>query len=62
VSRLSPFLLLAAIAVAVTLAVNLIHREHHKRCTHGVSSIGPVRVVDGKPRGSTRPHTEACLR
>jgi hypothetical protein len=32
-------------------------------CTHGVSSIGPVTLVDGKiVGGSTVPHTEACLR
>ena len=31
-------------------------------CTHGVSSIGPVEIVDGKVvGGSTTPDTEACL-
>jgi hypothetical protein len=31
-------------------------------CTHGVSSIGPVEIANGKiVRGSTTPHTEACL-
>jgi hypothetical protein len=31
-------------------------------CTHGVSSIGPVEISDGKVvGGSTTPHTEACL-
>ncbi len=35
-------------------------RSH--RCTHGVSSIGPVEIVNGKlVGGSTTPHTEACL-
>ena len=32
------------------------------RCTHGVSSIGPVEIENGKVvGGSTTPHTEACL-
>jgi hypothetical protein len=32
------------------------------RCTHGVSSIGPVYFRDGKVvGGDTTPHTEACL-
>ena len=32
------------------------------RCTHGVSSIGPVEIANGKViGGSTTPHTEACL-
>ena len=31
-------------------------------CTHGVSSIGPVEIANGKlVGGSTTPHTEACL-
>jgi hypothetical protein len=37
------------------------NRSH--RCTHGVSSIGPVEIANGKVvGGSTTPHTEACLR
>jgi hypothetical protein len=32
------------------------------RCTHGVSSIGPVEIANGKVvGGSATPHTEACL-
>ena len=31
------------------------------RCTHGVSSIGPVYLKDGKVVGNATPHTEACL-
>jgi hypothetical protein len=32
------------------------------RCTHGVSSIGPLEIANGKlVGGSTTPHTEACL-
>jgi hypothetical protein len=31
-------------------------------CTHGVSSLGPVELANGKiVRGSDTPHTEACL-
>lgn len=31
------------------------------RCSHGVSSYGPVRVRDGKVVGRPKPTTEACL-
>jgi hypothetical protein len=30
-------------------------------CTHGVSSVGPVTLVQGRLSGDTVPHTEACL-
>jgi hypothetical protein len=30
-------------------------------CTHGVSSIGPVYLKDGKVVGDAAPQTEACL-
>lgn len=34
----------------------------HVRCTHGVSSIGPVYIQNGKVvGGDTTPDTEACL-
>lgn len=33
-----------------------------RRCTHGVSSVGPVVVAHGKVvAGSTVPDTQACL-
>jgi hypothetical protein len=33
-----------------------------QRCTHGVSSIGPVTIEHGKiVGGDTTPQTEACL-
>jgi hypothetical protein len=33
-----------------------------QRCTHGLSSIGPVTIVDGKIVGGLpAAHTEACL-
>jgi hypothetical protein len=34
-----------------------------QRCTHGLSSIGPVQIANGKIiGGSATPHKEACLR
>ena len=34
----------------------------NQRCTHGVSSIGPVIIENGKVvGGDTTPHTDACL-
>ena len=36
--------------------------DHADHCTHGVSSLGPLELANGKPvGGSTTPHTEACL-
>lgn len=32
-----------------------------RSCTHGLSSIGPVYLRDGRVVGDTTPHTEACL-
>jgi hypothetical protein len=57
---------LVAFAIAVSvLVVGLAAaapgspRQH---CTHGLSSIGPVVIKDGKVvGGDTIPHTEACL-
>ena len=37
-------------------------QETGKRCTHGVSSIDPIVLANGKVvGGSLTPHTEACL-
>ena len=34
----------------------------NQACTHGVSSVGPVEIVNGQVvGGSTTPHTDACL-
>ena len=30
-------------------------------CTHGVSSVGPVTLTQGRVGGDTTPHTQACL-
>lgn len=58
---------LVALAIALSLAAVLglaaaSPGEAHERCTHGLSSIGPVIVEHGKVvGGDTTPHTEACL-
>ena len=58
---------LVAIAIALSLAVLLglaaaSPGEAPKRCTHGLSSVGPVVVENGKVvGGDTTPDTEACL-
>ena len=48
--------------VVIALAVSD-RSQAHQRCTHGVSSIGPVFLKDGKVVGgdTTLPHTEACF-
>jgi hypothetical protein len=36
---------------------------HTRACTHGVSSIGPVEIVNNKFVGGLAiPHTEVCIR
>ncbi len=36
--------------------------QAHERCTHGLSSIGPVFIKNGKVvGGDTTPNTQACL-
>jgi hypothetical protein len=53
-------LLLVFVLVGAAKGDDKPKRSH--RCTHGVSSIGPVEIVNGKMvSGSTTPHTEACL-
>ena len=54
--------LVILLLVLVTSARGDVRPTHARPCTHGVSSIGPVEIVDGKVvGGSTIPHTEACL-
>jgi hypothetical protein len=54
-----------AIAVSVLVVIGLASAtpgSARQRCTHGVSSIGPVYIENGKVvGGATTPHTEACL-
>jgi hypothetical protein len=52
----------AAIAVAVGFGVAAAGRNPTPRCTHGLSSIGPVEIQNGRIVGGDQvPHTEACL-
>lgn len=58
---------LIALAMALSVALGLVlvaasPGRAHVRCTHGVSSIGPVYIQNGKVvGGDTTPDTEACL-
>jgi hypothetical protein len=58
-------LVVLAIALSVLVVIGLVAAvpgQAHQRCTHGVSSIGPVFLENGKVvGGDTTPHTEACL-
>ena len=59
----------AAIALAAALAAAFVFgvaaaagRNATPRCTHGLSSIGPVQIQNGRiVGGDSVPHTEACL-
>lgn len=54
-------LLLVLIAVGAARGENRAS-GHRRGCTHGVSSVGPVEIANGKVvGGSTTPTTEACL-
>ena len=54
-------LLLVLVVVGAARVNDESNRSH--RCTHGLSSIGPVQIMNGKVvGGSATPHTEACLR
>jgi hypothetical protein len=63
--RITLALWLVAIALALLLVVGAAKgggKPHKARCTHGVSSIGPLVIANGRPvSGSTTPATEACL-
>jgi hypothetical protein len=53
-------LVLVGILIAVVLATTA--TADSPRCTHGVSSVGPVVLKDGHLSGDTQPRTETCLR
>jgi hypothetical protein len=55
-------LVLVALAAAGIAALS-VHAAATRRhaCTHGLSSVGPVTIVDGHVVGSAVAHTEACL-
>jgi hypothetical protein len=54
-----------AIVLSAVLVVGLVAASPgraRQRCTHGVSSVGPVYINDGKiVGGDTTPDTQACL-
>ena len=54
-----------AITVAILVVIGLaaaVPGSARQRCTHGVSSIGPVYIENGKVvGGDTTPQTDACL-
>ena len=54
-----------AVALAVVVVLGLVAANPgraRQRCTHGVSSIGPVYIANGKVvGGDTTPDTQACL-
>jgi hypothetical protein len=54
-----------AIALSLVVVLGLVAARPgraHARCTHGLSSIGPVYIAHGKVvGGDTTPDTEACL-
>jgi len=54
--------MLAAACVACLHLTSVARGQAGPRCTHGMSSVGPVFLKDGKiVGGDTTPHTEACL-
>jgi hypothetical protein len=63
--RITLGLWLVAMALSLLLLVDAARGGGQARkagCTHGVSSIGPMVIAKGEAfRGSTTPHTQACL-
>jgi hypothetical protein len=55
-------ILAAALLLAATSSAERVEAGSTPACTHGLSSIGPVSIRDGKVvGGDDAPHTEACL-
>lgn len=55
-------LAVALVAVLITGLASAEPVRAHPPCTHGLSSIGPVYLENGKVvAGDTTPITEACL-
>ena len=55
-------ILAAVLLFAATSSAERMTAGAKPACTHGVSSIGPVVLRDGKVVGGNgTPHTEACL-
>lgn len=63
--RITLGLWLTAVALLVLVLVGVARGDEtrkHQPCTHGVSSIGPMVIANGKAvSGSTQPDTQACL-
>ena len=54
--------LVAVLLFAATSSAERMNAGTTAACTHGLSSIGPVSLRNGKVvGGSGTPHTEACL-
>jgi hypothetical protein len=58
VARLLRLLLLGVLLAIVLVATATAGRP---ACTHGVSSVGPVTLTEGRLSGDATPHTQACL-
>jgi hypothetical protein len=55
-------ILAAVLLLAATSSAERSNADPTPACTHGMSSIGPVVLRDGKVvAGDGTPHTEACL-
>jgi hypothetical protein len=55
--------LLRLVLVGVVLAIVVVTTATADSpvCTHGVSSVGPVTLTNGRLSDDATPHTEACL-
>jgi len=54
-------IVLAAVAVIVSALVLFAEYRPATKCTHGISSAGPVTIVGGKAKVEQKPYTRACL-
>jgi hypothetical protein len=60
--RIAVLLWLVVVGAAAGIAITSVRADEKPPCTHGVSSIGPVTIVNGTVvAGSTVPQTQACL-
>lgn len=50
-----------AIMLSDALGSFIVRSQTKPRCTHGLSSVGPVAINGGTVSGSTTPVTEPCL-
>jgi hypothetical protein len=59
VARLLRLVLVGALIAVVVITTTA--SADSPACTHGVSSVGPVTLAQGRLSGNTTPVTEACL-